>query len=217
MFLHPENQQLLWQTLQKSPYLIEFAQTFAGHREEWFRNMIEQFYTQWISQNKHVPTNAKELLEINKCAIQMMVSDLKRLLGLSQPILNASFDISPQNMTDERKRKEDNFSENYNRYQSEYNRLLERPSLPIKELPKESSDEKIMNIEELVKRHTQMREMDLAIHSSSPKPLKSQNGVSVERIKIMDEIHGVEIVEVPVQMKKQVHWEESSPNELVFS
>ena len=210
MFLHPENQQLLWQSLQKSPYLVEFTQKFSGYREEWFRGIVEQFYTQWISQNGRVPENAKELLEINKCAIQMMVADLKRLLGfpaIDSPIPSptaTSFDISsPYNVAAERKRREDNFSENYSRYQSEYNRLLERPTLPVKELPRESTDEKIQNIEELVKQHARMRDYDLVIHSSSP-----QSQSQTHKIKIMDEIENIEIIAVDDQVhtKKQVHW-----------
>lgn len=213
MFLHKENQQLLWQTLQKSPYLVEFSQKFTGYREEWFKGVVEQFYTQWISQNKSLPNNARELLEINKSVMQVMVADLKRLLGYSSnPLVKpeslsrrvddgASYQILPSyNVAEERKRKEDEWSSNLNQYQSEYNRLLERPVLPIRELPVETVDEKLKNIEELVKEHAKLRELDLSSYSS---PTSQQ---SSKKIKIMGEIIQDESGQPGYETNKSVHW-----------
>jgi len=202
MFLHSENQQLLWQTLQKSPYLVEFNQKFAGYRDKWFRGSIEQFFTQWISQNGRVPTNAKELLEINKFALQFMVADLKRLLGYSspQPMNSSSSDLSSYNVAEERKRREDTWSANFNQYQSEYNRMLEKPVLPVRELPSETGDEKIKNMEELLREHAKLRDMDLSIYTPSP---QKPTGTNVQKLKIMEDIERVDILE-PV--KKSVHW-----------
>jgi hypothetical protein len=226
MFLHPENQRILWQTIQKSPYLVEFTQKFAGYREEWFRGIIEQFYMQWISQNRRVPENSHELLEINKHAIKMMVSDLKRLLGFSdspsssQPIQqNIS---SPYNVTEDRKRREDTISETYNRYQSEYNKLLERPALPIKELPRASADEKIKNIDELVKEHTRMRDLDLVTHSAKPSKneFTNEDKSSPAKIKITDEEINIEIYPVDddgVVNTKKVRWDEKNNIEIEYS
>jgi len=234
MFLHSENQKLLWQTLQKSPYFLEFTQKFTGYREEWFRGITEQFFTEWISRNGRVPTNARELLEINKIAIQMMVADLRRLMGYfpNNPadtiITNNSNSILPYNVAEERKRREDTISENYSRYQSEYNKLLERPALPINELPPASADEKIKNIDELVKEHSRMRDLDLAIHSDVSVSSLNQSQIvntSTPKIKIMDDIINIdtfvveevinidtfvveEVIKVPA--KKQVHWDDNN-------
>jgi hypothetical protein len=180
MFLHKENQQLLWQTLQKTPYLIEFTQKFAGHREEWFCSVLEHFFTQWISKNGNIPTNARELLDINKHALQFMVTDLKRVLGYQSTNTASPVGIlSPYNVAEERKRKEDSWSTNFNQYQSEYNQLLKKPALPVRELPSTTSDEKIKNMEELLKEHEKMRDMDLTIYMPA-KP--------VTKLNIMDEI-----------------------------
>lgn len=202
MFLHKENQQLLWQTLQKSPYLVEFTQKFSGHREEWFRGVIEQFYTQWISQNNPLPSNARELLEINKLALQAMVTDLKRLLGYSSssPSHTNANDIRPYDVAAERKQREDTFSANFNKYQSEYNRLLERPDIPMKTLPAQSGGEKIKNMEELVKEQARLRDMDLSIHAAAPK------------LRIMDEIDNMEmIIEEP---KRTVQFANETANDI---
>ena len=197
MFLHKENQQLLWETLQKTPYLVEFTQKFTGHREEWYRGILEQFFTQWISQNGKVPTNARELLEINKLALQFMVADLKRLLGYNQTLVNSrtpTIDVlSPYNVAEERKRKEDTWSANFNQYQSEYNRMLEKPGLPMRELPSETGDEKIKNKEELLREHAKMRDMDLTIYTPAPTvpPKREEPVKSVIKLKILDEIENV--------------------------
>ena len=224
MFLHKENQQLLWQTLQKSPYLIEFTQKFAGYREEWFRGAIEQFYTQWISRNNRVPNNAKELLEINKHALQVMVVDLKRLLGYSssQQINNMmhttqktevsgnaplpSYDINA-----ERKQREEQWSSNFNKYQTEYNQMLKTPDIPMRGLPSETGGEKIKNMDELVREHAKMRDMDLSIYSP---PSTSKNITQTEnqipKLKILDEIERIEMnvdEHTDIYTKKSVRFE----------
>ena len=234
MFLHAENRELLWNTLQKSPYLVEFSNNFAGYREEWFRGIMETFYTKWISQNNRVPTNARELLETNKCALKFIISDIKRLLINSvssltpkptatnnlpysnthvtattdlpsyQSKVAATTDLPSYNVSEERQRREEQWSSNFNKYQSDYNRLLERPVVPVGELPSESIDAKITNIEELVKEHTRMRDMDLTIYE---KP-QTTSQPSTTKLKIMNEIERVEmdIVSFEPQHNKSVHW-----------
>ena len=214
MFLHKENQLILWQTLQKSPYLIEFSQKFAGYREEWFRGSIEQFYTQWISQNNHVPNNAKELLEINKYALQAMVADLKRLLGYASSNATQKMEVSGNSpipsydINSERKQREEQWSSNFNKYQTEYNQLLKTPAVPMRGLPSETGGEKIKNMDELVKEHAKMRDMDLSIYSPpSPSNTVSQPVNQVTKLKILDEIERIEMNIDEHSTKKSVRFE----------
>ena len=206
MFLHAENQQLLWQTLQKSPYLVEFTQKFAGYRDAWFCEISEQFYTQWISENGRVPTNARELLAINKRALQTMVADLKRLLGYTSSSpqidgLNAEGpNMNPYNVAEERKRREDKHSEDFNQYQSEYNQMLRSPAVPMRGLPSESTDAKIKNMDELLEEQTRLREMDLEKYGTKPQQTKDIQtkdantiGDMPQKLKIMDEIERIEM------------------------
>lgn len=224
MFLHTENQQILWQTLQKSPYFIEFTQKFAGYREEWFRGIVNKFFTEWISNNGRVPTNARELLEINKLSIKMMILDLKRVMGYIHETpssdLGSSSDVrKPYNVAEERKKREDEVSAKYNKYQSEYNQLLKKPELPMQELPTEFANEKIQNMEELVKEHERIRNMDLAIYSASdttPSSSRPNQIAESGKIKIMDEIKPLPDIVIPImdyngessENTKHVHWEE---------
>jgi hypothetical protein len=212
MFLHAENQQLLWQTLQKTPYFVEFTQKFAGYRDAWFRTMNEQFYTQWISQRGQIPTNARELLTINKYALQFMVADLKRLLGYSSsPHANKTDsikEIPSYNIANERKQREDTWASSFNQYQSEYNKLLEKPLLPMRGLPSEPIGDKIQNMEELLKEQTRIREMDF---KPFPEPQSIAYNLSPRKLKILDEINtfpDVERIEIDMHdaTKKIVRW-----------
>jgi hypothetical protein len=214
MFLHPENQHILWQTLQKSPYLVEFTQKFAGYREEWFRNIIEQFYTQWISKNGRIPTNAHELLELNKNAIQMMVAELKRLVGYSGitpgHTQTAGVYIPSYNVAEERKKREDAWSENYSRYQVEYNQLLVRPTVPLGELPSEFADTKIKNMDELVREHAKFRDIELQQYLPQ-KPIKQlrqqqqqQQPPAPPKLKIMGEIAKVDEIINEISLPSEI-------------
>jgi hypothetical protein len=249
MFLHIENISLLWQLLQKSPYLIEFSQNARpGYKEIWFRGVSEQFYEKWLSQNSRIPSNSKELLEMNKQALQYMVLDLKRLLGYSSirgltterrqvenssihglttersqvenfnpaPILKpvALSDMPSYNVAAERQQREELRSAQFNNYQTEYNRLLEKPQLPDTKLPSLSGDDKITNMEELVKQHLMLRDMDLAIYSKDddqqpPSPLVNNTNKHVvsTKLKIMEEIENADIeIRDFAEVPRSVHW-----------
>ena len=205
MFLHIENQQIIWQTLQKSPYLVEFTQKFPGHRETWFRGVSEQFYMYMIKNNRHIPSNAIELLETNKQAIMFMVADLKKLLGYSQESSReVALSYAPYPSQTRRQIGEMN-EQLFNKYQTEYNQLLEGPKVAIKELPSESTDSKITNMEELVKEHVKRREMDLSVYS----PKTAQPEKNVNRVRILNELDTIEMsIEEYVEegKKKSVHW-----------
>lgn len=200
MFLHIENQKILWQTLQKTPYLVEFTQKYSGQSEIWFKNMSEQFYTQWISNHGRIPTNAVELLEINKNALQFMVTDLKRLLGYTYMEITTS-PIESYNVSQERQRREDAWSSNFNKFQNEYNQLLKQPAIPLRELPTETADSKIKNMDELLREHAKMREIEL-LNYLPQKNAKPQSN----KIRILDELGNIEMHINGENKKKTVRW-----------
>lgn len=241
MFHHAENRALLWNALKKSPYLVELTQNShfrEGHKDVWFSGVCEQFYALWISKNGEVPTNSRELLEINKNALRFIVSDIKQLLGYSSAPLNPGVevitlgDLPAYNVAAERQHREETRSREFNNYQAEYNRLLERPALPTNSLPSLSSDEKITNMEELIQQHMRMRDIDLSIYSKDTATTQStmqSTLTSPQKLKIMDSIESVDmqIRELPrvdethahnprvsngigevIEKSKTVHWKE---------
>jgi hypothetical protein len=91
---------------------------------------------------------------------------------------------------------------------------LEKPQLPDTKLPSLSGDEKITNMEELVKQHLMLRDMDLAIYSKdddqqppSP-PVNNTNAHVVStKLKIMEEIENADIeIRDFAEVPRSVHW-----------
>lgn len=198
MFLHIENLEILWSALQKTPYLVEFTQkTILGEKERWFRGICEQFCRQWTEQNGKMPTNSRELLEMNKHALQYAITELKRTLGYSQTVIGnhtRGDEFVSYNVAAERKQREDARSSEFNQYKSEYERLLERPVVPANHLPSLTSDEKITNMEELVQQHLKIRNMDLTLHSNEPLAKATHIKASLTpKLKIMDSIENVDM------------------------
>jgi hypothetical protein len=176
-----------------------------------------------------------------------MVSDLKRILGYSSSqFTNNKLSVSTNelpsyNVAAEKQQREDMWSSNFNKYQSEYNKLLERPEVPVRVLPSEQISDKIQNMEELLKEHTRMREMDIEIISSSRSPPSStspssksstyheigtpfmQNNTAINtnkntnrmitpRLKIMDEIENSVDVE---RIEMDIHESNGYPKKVV--
>ena len=205
MFFHAENQQMLWRAIQKSPYFLEFSQKYAGHKETWFQGISEQFYSNRISHNGLVPTNAKELLEMNKRALEYFVLDLKRLLGYHESVTDP---LSSYNVAKEKQTREETNAAKFNNYQEEYGRLLQRPALPQNGLPSESAaNQKIKNMDELLVEQAKLREMDLAVFS--PKVPPPNDPV---KLKIFDEIEKMEMISFDINeigehpQQKSVSW-----------
>jgi hypothetical protein len=70
LYVHPENQKLLWTTIQTSPMF----RTDTEHAE-WFRSVIETFYANLQHQNDLTP---EQLRDVNMDTILYMVRELKR-------------------------------------------------------------------------------------------------------------------------------------------
>jgi hypothetical protein len=190
MFLHAENKQILWRTIQKSPYFVEFAQKYTTtvHREKWFVDSCDRFYCR-LGADSGGESSAKSLLDLNKKAILFMIADLKRLLGVKteEPVFH-------------RHQPEDN-GNLYDSYKEEYNRLLASPAKPDMKFSVEVDDGKITNMDELIAEQIKRRALDYAeCLPSQPKP-PSKEERRPERLKIMEEINNVE---------KTVHWNDEA-------
>ena len=192
MFFHADNQRLLYATLKKSPYLIEFSQKYPADKEKWLLNVSEQFYE---SERTDVDAaiNPKSLLEINKQALRFMIADLKRILGYHDQITTAAtIPISVYNVSLEKTSREDKWSNEFSSYQAEYNRLLAPPVRPETAFASEM-DEKIKNMDELLAEQVKRRTVEYA-ELMPPPPSNTSNGPGTNaisgaiRLKIMEDI-----------------------------
>lgn len=71
-FISYNNQTILWNTIQKVPILQQKIQ--KEYQANWFRQIIEDIYTQ----NQYRNLNVQELNELNKQTISYMINSLKR-------------------------------------------------------------------------------------------------------------------------------------------
>jgi hypothetical protein len=165
MFAHNENQQILWEVIQKSPYFIEYS---PGHREKWFHDALSDFYYK----NPVQPNSPQELLEINKRALSHLSLDLKSRLGYKSysgaintvisPEAAVAANLNTYNVAQDKQAKEEEMKNSYSKYQAEYHSLLQRRAPDLAEFPVQKADDKIKNMDELIQDQIRQREIDLA-------------------------------------------------------
>ena len=61
LYILPENQKLIWESLNVIPSFQNFGQNNPGEKEEWFRDIIHQFY----ESNKFKLLSVQELQQLN--------------------------------------------------------------------------------------------------------------------------------------------------------
>jgi hypothetical protein len=90
LFIHKENQTLLWQLIHETPLWPAFEQVCRSHTELWFRNIISQFYDKYWEKYSIQPMSVSDLKQINKEIISFMVADIKKTISPSivQPVVS---------------------------------------------------------------------------------------------------------------------------------
>lgn len=92
LFIHTENQTVLWNLVHRSVYWSEFSKALVqtnSNPEQWFRHCIEMHYRKICSSRANTPELSKKewLLVQNKEVLQTMTSEI---LALVRP-LNSKF------------------------------------------------------------------------------------------------------------------------------
>ena len=73
LFVHPENQKIIWNIINGNPYIIRYFESKPQQaKEEWFRKSIEDFYTR--IQGKEIDPN--ELNILNKEVLTSMIQSV---------------------------------------------------------------------------------------------------------------------------------------------
>lgn len=209
LYIHPDNQTILWD-------LVNSNRLFSNipNKEEWFRNIISQFYEQMVSA-KQIPTTREELLNVNKQTLKYMVSKLNEKYGVSSAstnnfALSTGGGFSPfnqsgseygtrnyevYNVNEEKKKKADQDNAQFSKFEAEYHSLL-KPIPPVNvDFSQPISDGKINNMEDAIKQQEKFREMDLAKYASSPPPIlpnnSHNNSEKIARDALKEKIQGI--------------------------
>jgi hypothetical protein len=173
LFIHPENQELLWNILNKKENI--------HNREHWFRNCIQHFYDK--IQNENLVINDKDSLEnMNKNVLSYMIQNLhppSSNLPMITPTINNYHGVY-SDKENEKRIKQEKFNDAFGERQKQYENLFAKPVVPEINFTEKLDDGPINNMEELVQLHLKDRENEiqkyLAINKIIPEtPLSHEN------------------------------------------
>ena len=173
LYIHPENQQLLWKIANKNPMVQEYFAAYPPTiQETWFKQVISSFY----EQNRHTVSTSEQLYEINKNTLNYMVQDVKRNIQfmleqkqrLQEPAANFSPPLMPQTYS-VTENKEDRFISQYNQYQQNYHTMFDKKVPDSIDFREKIDDAPISgNMEDLIQKHLRERDEELKRYAPTP-------------------------------------------------
>ena len=210
-YIHPENQKLLWNTIQKTPIF----NNLGSQQTQWFKSVIQHFYEEYP--NAKTIKTKDELQTINRATISFMVNSLKDMFqpkqtptSLSQP----NYGNTSLPSTSGSNERVSYYNDQFNNRQKEYESMNAKPLPPSNDIVSEKiSDEAITNMDELIRQQMEQRELELKMYGQSPMSKKISINEDVQ-IPINAVIHAElnnEIVEE--RPKRNVSWKDEN-NEL---
>lgn len=220
LFVHPENQKILWNIINGNPFIIRYFESRPPHiKETWFKQSIEEFYKK--IQGRKIDPN--ELNNLNKEILTSMIQDVH----LNSPEFSAhnssniqSHSNNPQNqqwnqsqsyqypqnnqynamntintpqITSENK--EEIFKKQFQMRQQEYESMFQR-NVPAEINFRDTTTDENKDVNELLEREKREREELL-------KPIQQNNKINIQG----DNNIKIEAVELPEPKdKKSVTW-----------
>lgn len=136
LYIHPENQKLLWTTIQKNPKF----QQLPFSKEEWFSNIIKSFY----EKVQYKVLSQPELMQLNRQTISYMMEDIQLHLS-ERPKFTES-----KKMVNE-----------FSLRQQEYETALKPKIPPVADFSEKISDDTIQNMDELIQLQIRQRDYDV--------------------------------------------------------
>lgn len=219
LFVHPENQKILWNIINGNPFIIRYFENKPPQTKElWFKQSIEDFYTRL--QGKNIDPN--DLNNLNKEALTSMIQSV-HLQSPQYTAHNSSQYTPPQehapvpqqySTTNEpmnmmthsntintpgivKDNKEDIFNKQFQMRQQEYDTMLQRKTPNEIDFREKSSDEH-KDINELLERERREREELM-------KPIQQTNKLSIDSTNSNNiTLEAIELQES--KEKKSVSW-----------
>lgn len=204
LYILPENQTLIWNTISKVSNFQKKEQ-----KQQWFRNIIQSFYD-----NSNHNIGVQELRSLNKETIQYMIKDLKhnsdsvsyRGFSSNNFFQNNSLEANTMESRDYlMEQKKGEINNKFEGRQQEYGSMLQRPKVEAIDFSEKKQDDiPLENIDNLLQKQMKEREYDIQpLQTKTPKvesiePVKSDSNVSLD-IQNLDENE---------KLPKQVSWTE---------
>jgi len=223
LFVHPENQKIIWNIINGNPYIIRYFESKPPQaKEEWFRQSIEKFYTR--IEGKEIEPNDLNIL--NKEVLTSMIQSV-HLQNPQYTAHNSSqyapppeTAIPPQQIPHEpmnimthantintptivNDSKEDIFNKQFQIRQQEYDTMLQRKT-PEDINFRETSKDENKDINELLERERREREELM-------RPIQQTNKLNIDSSNSNNiKLETVELQEP--KERKSVSWNTESPN-----
>ena len=180
LFILPENQKLIWNTMNKVPSFQKMGENTTDDREAWFKNIIQDIY----DKNKNKSVSVQELRQLNKETISLMISRLKtsNVNGSvsssflsTTPITDTTREFS---LNDDKtatrnymlEQKQDVLNNEFTNRQQEFESMMKPKSVTDIDFREKNDDDlPIENMEELLQTQMREREYDVELSLSTTK------------------------------------------------
>jgi hypothetical protein len=168
LYVTPENQKLLWNTLHKSPLIVQvFPINQTQQKEQWFKSIIENFFNQY----RFKTLSKRDLQQLNQDTLTYMMQQLRDYLSKSSPQNN----VEPKSNNTmintppiQQNNRQDIYNNQFQQRQKEYEQMQEKKAPDTVDFRDKVDDEPISNMDELLKSHMQMRENELKQYAPPP-------------------------------------------------
>jgi len=210
LFVHPTNQTLLWTVVKKNKMVNDYFMFYPREKDGWFKSIVQLFY----EKNNNRTLNSTDLLLLNKETISYMIQSIKDKFP-QQPTTDETF-LKSYSITENKVEK---IGSQFSEKQLEYNSLFEKKT-PEQIDFGETQDKPLSNMDELIKRHMEEREMELKKYAPLPlvdPPSTQAKIVEPNKLKIdkTAENVNIQIEEIDQPIKKSVTWFDESTNEKI--
>jgi len=170
LFVHRDNQELLWKVTNQLPQLVTyFTTSTVQSKEEWFKSIIKTYYEKY----KHKTLTIQELQQINQEVVTHMIQTT------IPPTAVSPTQVYPSPLSTRP------LPQQYPENKTQYRPLYDNPPPPEPVFQDKVEDTAIPNMDELVRNHIQQREAELRKYSP-PSPVQSQPNITIEPDNIME-------------------------------
>ena len=211
-FVQENNQIMLWKIVNNTSQLVEFfAPMKPGSKEEWFKSIIRQVYSE--TQGRNV-----SLRDINKRALDCMLESIRKISAEKRPTTFTQAPLAPTTFTQGpttftqapslapsvqtsasfRDSRESQMMDQYNRRQAEYESMTKK-TVPTHTFNDSIKDEAIQDITKALNEYKNIRDADIMPIQDPP-----------IRIQISDPIDISLDTQEPASHRKQVQWGENT-------
>jgi hypothetical protein len=207
LFVQPENQNILWEMVNKIPLCNSVFPASSGsasqiEKQNWFKGIIEDFY-------KRTPPNISrnDLYKINREVLAAMMKSLGELSLSRQNTIDrgifSRFDNITNNPIETKKTA-------FEIRQSQYNSMFEIQKPKAIDFSEKLDDDVITNMDELIENQRKMRELDL--QEFSPKTNETVQNIKVN---ILEDVPKETIQSQVLKPSKQVQFDLPEENSII--